>query len=122
MSIKRVKSKRFKGGYGWQVDIRRKGLKRVRTTFPDRELAQQVYDAIVGDHARRKHGLPVESNVTLGDLINAHLAAMRQRGRDQVNSKRAETVLSRFAAIVGKDKPVEAIKTADINLYVQSRY
>lgn len=122
MSIKRVKSKRFKGGYGWQIDVRREGLKRQRPTFPTKELAQQVYDTIVGDLARRKHNLPLESDITIGELISAHLAAMRQRGRDQVNSKRAETVLARFAGIVGHKTPVESIKTADINLYVQARY
>lgn len=122
MSIKRVKSKLFSSGYGWQIDIRRKGLKRIRQTFQTRELAQQVYDAIVGDHARRKHKLPISSSVTLGALIEAHLAAMRQRGRDRVNQKRAETVLNRFVGIVGKDTHVDLIKTSDMNLYVQRRY
>lgn len=122
MAPKRVKSKRFASGYGWQIDVRRKGMKRKRLTFPDKQMAQDVEDALVGDHVKRRFNLPVDSHVPLGELVERHLATMKRKGRDKTNLKRAETVLERFRDPVGADRLVESIKTADLNDYVEMRY
>lgn len=122
MKVKRVKSKRFASGYGWQIDVRIKGQPRIRRTFETRSLAQDVEDSLRGDAVRRRYGLPVNSYVTLGELVERHLSAMRQRGRDKRSVKTAESILSRFRALVGGDHQIETIKTADLNNYVDLRY
>ncbi len=122
MAPKRVKSKRFPSGYGWQIDVRRKGLKRRRLTFPDNQLAQDVEDALLGDHVRRHFNLPVDSHVTLGELVDKHLATMKRKGRYNTNCKRAETVLERLRDLSGEDGPVGTIRTSNVNDYVEPRY
>lgn len=121
MGIKRVKSKRFDSGWGWRVEIDRKGV-RIRQTFETRKVAEDVHDAILGDHVRRRYNLHVESRVTLDELIEHHLEVMKKRGRDKTNWKRAETVLFRFRDLVGADRLVETVKTSDLNSYVESRF
>jgi integrase len=122
MSIKKVKSKSFPSGYGYQVLIHRKGLPRIRQTFESHKIASDIHDAILGDAARRKFNLPVESHVTLRELISRHLSELRARGRDKTNVKRAETVLDRFAALAGENRMVESINsTADLTDYVNLR-
>jgi integrase len=118
MTIKKVKSKKYKSGYGWQVIIQRRGLPRLRQTFETPRLAQDIHDAILGDYARRKFNLPVESRVTLDELVEKHIATIKKRGRA---TKRAETVLERFAGIAGSSRMVETIRTADLQEYADSR-
>lgn len=119
--IKRVKTNKFEQGYGWKVSFHRRGQKQVRRIFETRKLAQAVLDKLSGDAARRDYDLPVESGITLSDLIERHLAAMSKRGRDKTNTKRAETVLNRFAGVVGKDTMVEKIHRSDLRAYVETR-
>jgi integrase len=121
MSIERVKTKKFKSGYGYRIDFHRRGHKRVRKTFATRPLAQAVLDKLTGDAVKRGHGLPVNSGVTIEILIEHHLAKMCERGRDKKNTKRAETVLNRFAGIAGKDTLVEKIKRSDLRRYAEAR-
>ncbi|HET9533304.1 MAG TPA: site-specific integrase [Blastocatellia bacterium] len=121
MPIKRVKSKRFKSGYGYRLSINRAGLPRIRQTFESFKLARDVEEAILGDHVRRRFDLPLQSRVKLRDLIEKHLDTMKAKGRDKTNWKRAETVLNRFADLVGADRLVESIKTADLQEYASHR-
>jgi len=94
-------------------------MPRIRRTFPDRQLAQEA--AIIADHARRKYNLPVDSHVTLDDLVDKHLLEMKRRRRDKTNTTRATTILERFRDLVGADRLVETIKTADLTRYVEAR-
>ncbi|MGA9773213.1 MAG: tyrosine-type recombinase/integrase [Blastocatellia bacterium] len=119
MSIERVKSKKFASGYGYRLDFHRRGHKRVREIFESRALAQAVRDKLSGDAVRRKHDLPIESDVRLSDLIDHHLERIKQRGRPK--TAWIETILTRFRDICGADRLVETIKTADLNRYVESR-
>jgi integrase len=121
MPIKKVRSKRFKQGYGYQVTIDRKGLPRMRKTFETLSAARDVEEAVLGDHVRRKYNLPVESHKTLRDLVERHLETMKAKGRDRTNWKRAETVLNRFCDLAGEGRMVESVRTADLQLYVSYR-
>jgi integrase len=121
MPIKKVRSKRFKSGYGYQVSIDRAGLPRIRKTFETYKLAKDVEEAILGDHVRRKFSLPVESRITLRELVEKHLAVTKAKGRDRVNWKRSETVLYRLRDLLGGDRTIESLKRVDLQEYVTAR-
>lgn len=119
MSITKVKTSMFGSGWGYQLDFHRRGLKRVRKNFETRALAQAVLDKLSGDAVKRQYGIPVGSGVKLGALIDKHLERSRARGRQK--TKWVENVLLRFRGLVGKDRLVERIKTADLDRYVECR-
>jgi integrase len=121
MSIKKVKTTMFPSGVGYRVDFHRRGKKRIRRVFETRGLAQRVLDQLRINAIQQEFGLPVDSGVTINDLIEHHLEQMVKRERSRVNIKRATTILNRFAQLIGRRTLVEKIKRSDLRRYVELR-
>lgn len=116
MPIKKVKSKRFKNGYGFRLTIDRKDL-RFERTFETEKKAREVEAAITNRQLSEGLGIPHNSSVPLKHLIAEHLEAIRGR----VHYASIKVILERFAAIVGTDRPVQSLKKADLMNYVKHR-
>lgn len=117
MPIRKVQSKRFKGGVGYKLTIDRRGL-RLSRTFQRRSDAEAVERSLLGRLTADSFGLPIESKITLAELIEKHLEVLAKKGRAAV---RAKTVLNCFADLTGPLRRVSAVRHADLQCYVEHR-
>jgi integrase len=115
---KRVKTKKYPSGWGYQIDVRITGQKRQRPTFPTQALANQAEIQLKSDAIKRNVGLPIESKVTMQDLVDAHLEAIKKR---RPKTARVKTILNRFIEVVGMNAKPASIKTAHFNDYAKIR-
>lgn len=118
MSVKKVKSKHHSSGYAFLLDLRLKGMKRIRQTFPSERLAKDAETVIRADWLRKKFNLPTESNIELGELVMTHINKTVSR---RPKNTWIKNILYRFRDLVGASTLVEAIRTADFRDYVELR-
>jgi integrase len=117
MPIKKVKSKRYKSGYGFLLVIDRKDF-RMRRTFEKESEAKKIETAINNRALSEEYDLPLQLKVTLAELIEEHLEEVKNRRHFAYIKRIVET----FVDVVGADRAVRSLKKADLQAYIKKRY
>lgn len=93
-------------------------MPRERRTFPTRELAERAEIHLKSNALKRAVGLPVEVNITIRMLVDKHLMEVQHR---RARMKPIETILNRFAKLIGEGVKIEGITRAHLHLYAKAR-
>jgi integrase len=117
MPIKKVRSKRFKSGYGFKLTINRTNMRRISRTFESEKKAREVEAAMSNLAISEELSIPLVAKVKLKDLVAEHLEAIQKRPRFPAH----KIVIGRFCALVGGERSVQSLKKADLMLYVKAR-
>lgn len=118
MGVRKVKSKRFPSGYGYQVDLRLTGQPRIRQTFPTEKLAKDAEAVARADHLRKKFSLPTDSKVTIADLIDQHVKRTIEK---RPKTTWITNILNAFRDFIGGERMVDSLKKADLRDFAEWR-